>query len=171
MIDRANVLTIEARGVCLGPSADGEQFLVDFIKQIRPGDMCRVQIKRDGAFDAPYRHGFDRTDDDGPINVLKIFLARAHLGGRDVLLLGQVGPPCIIPLPIDEIESLFLIVKPTGPALCAREENREAWKLIEAFCDGAAIKPIPSSRVRALMSGRVPLLVEVQADNPGADAA
>ena len=73
----------------------------------------------------------------------KLFLARARANNHEVLLLGQLYPPCVGVIDIDEVEALHGVVGTEGGTikLCARDEDLDAFKLVAGF-RGRATEPI-----------------------------
>lgn len=73
----------------------------------------------------------------------KIFLGRARVDGREALLLGQLYPPTVGLVGLEEVEALHGVVGAEGGniKLCARDEDLDAFKLVAGF-RGQATEPI-----------------------------
>jgi hypothetical protein len=76
--------------------------------------------------------------------MVKLFLGRGRANGREVLLLGQLCPPCVGVIGLDEIEAVhrtigehqgFLKILPC-------DADYEAYQLVSAFAGKAEMEPI-----------------------------
>ncbi len=139
---------VEIVGGCMGPSLpDYTRLIADPGCKIRPFDLCRVVLKKGGLHDRFMREAWTDVMGDAtyPNSMAKIFLSRTKCGERDVLLLGQLQPPCVGVVAVDEIEALHRIVGcADGKAdLCAGKDELEAFQLIAPFgLHGKTIAPI-----------------------------
>jgi hypothetical protein len=145
-MDDSRYLT-EVYGGCMGPAVpDGTRFVVDPKKEIRPGDLCTVVLRKGkGPLDKFMREAWAGVYHDAAYpNVMgKIYLNRVKLGDREAVLLGQIYPPTVGLVALDEIEALHRDVGCASQAidLCARGEDRAAFDLLRPFA-GKATAPI-----------------------------
>jgi len=140
----------EVWGGCLGPALpDGTRLWVDATEAIKPLDLCMVVLRDSkGPWDKFMREAWSEAmgpDYPFPNTMVKLFLARTRMDDRDVLLLGQLYPPCVGVVGLDEVEALHRVHASDGEGpirLCARAEELEAFKLIAPFRSRDTVEPI-----------------------------
>ena len=134
----------ETQGNCLGANLpDGTRLVVDAHETIRPSDICVIVLHEDrGAWSRFMRSAWAEAmgNDDAPNCMAKIYFARGVKDGREILLLGQLAPPCIGVVAAEEVAALHRVVGTAGEGSIEVAE-REAFNLI-SWCAGHASPPI-----------------------------
>lgn len=118
-------------GTCLGELVPHGSFLnVDPAREIALGDIVAVAFKHEGLFANFARH----LSDEGMLGVTKIYMGACEsASGEPVILVGQLNPPMVSPIPRSAVEALHLVVGGDAPAGIVRtvsESDQYAFNLI-----------------------------------------
>jgi len=98
----------EVTGGCLGAAMpDGMNLTVDTTERIEPLSLVCIVLKKSAGPWSSFMQAawFEAMDGAWPGVMVKLYLGRGRANGRDVLLLGQLCPPCIGVVGLDEIEA------------------------------------------------------------------
>lgn len=123
---------IESLGTCMGDwIPTGRKLLVDPTADIKALDLVAIVIKPGpGHWGSTLARELE-DDGRGIGGMVKIYLGRHPIDGADAILVGQLSPPTIGMVPLDEIEALHAVAGTDGdwPEMPALE--RQALTLLK----------------------------------------
>jgi hypothetical protein len=130
---------IATTGGCLGPAVpEGTGLVVDPNAEIKPLSIVALVLKPGGPWGK-----YLQSDQTLPLGrVCKLFLDRCVRNGRELLLVGQLFPPAIGVVALDEIEALHRIVEMENGGREAWQSVREEFNLIAWARGENTIAPI-----------------------------